>query len=162
MTVEMMGQTGQEAVDPYRAPAGLQYAVLAVDSYGLGVLLVEEILAEGEGKAKILNGGTVPMGAQPVLVAQYTAYGTASLEPMIQQWPAHVPRPWAVLLADVPGPPPVAARYRIRALSARFAGVVHLRYMPALREAVTAREAMKDKKTLAEAVRLRRAIGGTK
>ncbi|MFE5539497.1 hypothetical protein ACFQ78_27610 [Streptomyces sp. NPDC056519] len=73
-----------------------------------------------EDSARFLAPGeALPMGATPVVIADTTVSNSVCVEHLLRDtWSVHLPRPWLVLVADAPAPPPVAARYRIRAASA--------------------------------------------
>ncbi|MGW0188116.1 hypothetical protein ACWDV7_20425 [Streptomyces sp. NPDC003362] len=118
---------------------------------------------EGDGAAaRFLNANEpVPLGSQPVLVADTTVYGAVCVEHMLRAWHQELPRPWLVWVADVPGPPPAAARYRIKALGGRLAGVSRVPYLPSLRVMESAEEALKHKDISSAARRLRRELEGT-
>ncbi|WP_405438510.1 hypothetical protein OG373_13860 [Streptomyces avidinii] len=102
----------------------------------------------------------VPYGAQPVLLAESTVYGMTCVEELLQRW-GPLPKPWLVLVSDAPAPPVPDARYLLRALGGRLAGVARVAYLPVLRGVRTADEALEHKDVLAAAGRLRRTMEGT-
>jgi hypothetical protein len=79
------------------------------------------------------NGGRLPAGAAPVLVARSTASGLGAAGEMLAVWHPEVVAPWLVVVADVPAPPPSAVHYRVRVLSSQVRGVVTVPYLWALR-----------------------------
>ncbi|WP_267595486.1 hypothetical protein [Carbonactinospora thermoautotrophica] len=73
-------------------------------------------------------------GWAPLVVARSTAYGVSAAARVIAAWPWwQAPRPWLVLVADAPVRPPLAVRYRLRALEPRTAGTAHVPYLHHLR-----------------------------
>ncbi|MEV5774238.1 hypothetical protein AB0L49_23760 [Streptomyces antimycoticus] len=120
--------------------------------------------AEGTGaEARLFRyGEPVPMGAQPVLLVESTVYGVVCVEEMLMRWNAHhqVPRPWLVLVADAPVGLAPAARYRLRALQGRLAGVAHVPYLPVLRTVAGPNAAMEYKAVRNAAVKLRQQLEG--
>ncbi|MFI8265537.1 hypothetical protein [Streptomyces sp. NPDC085665] len=108
------------------------------------------VLAHGEG---------VPYGAQPVLLAETTVYGATCVEEILMRW-GSVPKPWLVLISDAPARPVPDARYLVRALEGRLAGVVRVPYLPVLRAVKSPDEAMEYKDVTTAAVKLRRAMEG--
>lgn len=138
----------------------LKYALVALQDDGLIVGTVAHMLDPQGRSARILaRGEGVPLGAMPVLVADTSVYGAVCVELMMRQWDARVPKPWLVWTADAPMAPPPGARYRIRALSSRLAGVSRLPYLPVLRTVATPQEALHDTAVQAAAVKLRRSMG---
>ncbi|MFD4625913.1 hypothetical protein [Streptomyces sp. NPDC058475] len=116
---------------------------------------------EATGTARVLAvGEPVPYGALPVLVADTTVYGAVRVEEMLRSWHTGLPRPWLVWLADVPAAPPVAARYRIRALRNRLAGLAQVSYLPSLRTVERPEEALAHKDVTKAALKLRRQLEG--
>jgi hypothetical protein len=89
-----------------------------------------------------------------------SVYGAVCVEHMLRAWQMGLPRPWLVWMADVPAEPPVAARYRIKALQHRLAGVVKVPYLPSLRTVEAADEALTHKDVKSAAVKLRRQLEG--
>ncbi|MFF3208388.1 hypothetical protein [Streptomyces sp. NPDC002962] len=147
-------------------PAGgdavvLRHALIPVHGYGIAVATVVRMLdPEGKGAARMLvPQEQIPYGAQPVLVAESTVYGAVCVENMLRGW-GSLPRPWLVLVADAPIPPAPAARYRIRALGERLAGVARLPYLPVLRAVEGAEEALEYKDVRVAAQKLRRQMEG--
>jgi hypothetical protein len=132
-----------------------------VHGYGIAVATVVHMLdAEGRGAARVLAPQEqIPYGAQPVLVAESTVYGAVCVERMLHGW-GTLPRPWLVLVADAPVAAPPAARYRVRALKERLAGVSQLPYLPVLRAVEGAEEALQYKDVRAAGEKLRRQMEG--
>ncbi|MEU8526426.1 hypothetical protein AB0C77_12640 [Streptomyces sp. NPDC048629] len=151
-------------VTPGRLPdVALRYALIPVHGPGIAVATVARMLdLEGPGTgARILGAReAVPYGAVPVLVADTTAYGSVCVEHMLRAWDPGMPRPWLVLVADAPVRPAPAARYRYRALKERFAGVAQVDYLPSLRTAEGAEEALENKDVKTAAAKLRRQMEG--
>jgi len=76
----------------------------------------------------------LPYGALPVLLAETTVYGATCVEQILGNWTTQLLlRPWLVLVSDAPARPVPEARYRIRALGSRLAGVARVPYLPVLR-----------------------------
>ena len=71
-----------------------------------------------------------------------------------------MPKPWLVWVADAPTCPVQDARFMIRALEGRLAGVARLPYLPVLRAVTGTDEALKHKDVQAAAATLRRTIEG--
>ncbi|MGW6876044.1 hypothetical protein ACWGVR_10490 [Streptomyces xanthophaeus] len=115
-----------------------------------------------EERARILAPAeAVPYGAQPVLLAESTVYGMTCVEQLLQQW-GPLPRPWLVLVSDAPARPVPDARYLMRALGSRLAGVTQVPYLPVLRAVKSPDEALEHKDVLAAADKLRRTMEGTR
>ncbi|MDG9728439.1 MULTISPECIES: hypothetical protein [unclassified Streptomyces] len=115
----------------------------------------------GEGTARLLHPNeSIPYGALPVLLAETTVYGASCVEHMLRNWTTGLPRPWLVLVSDAPARPVPAARYRIRALESRLAGVARVPYLPVLRTVEGADEALEHKDVRAAAEKLRRQMEG--
>lgn len=143
--------------------AGLRYGLMLAAGWTIGMGIVQHMLADGdEETARFLKSGEpLPMGVAPVIVADTTVYGSVCVEHMLRTgWSVHLPRPWVVLVSDVPAPPPAAVTYRIRALGARIAGTATVPYLPVLRTVETSAEAMEHKDVLAAGRKLRRHIEG--
>ncbi|WP_152626624.1 hypothetical protein [Streptacidiphilus carbonis] len=157
--------TTNQAVAPiYQPLAALKYALTPVHGHDIAVATVALMLdgVDGAGgRARVLHPGEpVPFGAQPVLVAPSTVYATVLIENLLRQWPAHVPKPWLVLVADVPAAPAPAARYRLRALSARLAGIALVPYLPVLRTVEGPGDAIQDADVIRAAAKLCRRLEG--
>ncbi|MFI0205922.1 MULTISPECIES: hypothetical protein [Streptomyces] len=156
------------ASTPAHVPTvALRYALIPVHGYGIAVATVARMLdgdgdGDGDGaQARVLAPAEpVPYGAQPVLLAESTVYGMTCVEELLQRW-GPLPKPWLVLVSDAPAPPVPDARYLLRALGGRLAGVARVPYLPALRGVRTADEALEHKDVLAAAGRLRRTMEGT-
>ncbi|MGW6877427.1 hypothetical protein [Streptomyces xanthophaeus] len=146
-----------------RLPEGeLRYALVGAHGCSLAMAVVPYLLANGNPDAArfLAVGEPLPMGVQPVVVADTTVYGAASVERLMRYWAPNLPRPWVVLTSEAPIPSPPAARYRIRALTARFAGTATLPYLPVLRTVEDPAQALDHEAVQAAAARLRRHLEG--
>lgn len=155
--------TQDSAVEEFGlAGTGPRYALVPVHGYDIVAATVLFMIDDGQGGTAVASGMgyEIPFGAQPVLVAPSTVYAMAGVAHALRTWPAQTPRPWLVLVADVPAAPAPAARFRIRSLRGRLAGVVHVPYLPVLRAAEGPEEAMKDKSVRRAAENLRRELRG--
>ncbi|WP_330335803.1 hypothetical protein OHS33_39410 (plasmid) [Streptomyces sp. NBC_00536] len=115
--------------------------------------------AAGE-RARVLGPAeAIPYGAQPVLLAETTVYGIKRVEDLLQRW-GSLPKPWLVLISDAPARPVPDARYLVRALEGRLAGVARVPYLPVLRAVRDPDEALEYKDVQAAAHGLRRKIEG--
>ncbi|MFF9070532.1 hypothetical protein ACF09E_34820 [Streptomyces sp. NPDC014891] len=157
--------TYQVPAAPASHTAGaLRYALIPVHGIGIAVATVARMLdgdADGE-RARVLSPGeTIPYGAQPVLVAETTLYGATCVEQVLARW-GSLPRPWLVWIADAPARPVADARYLVRALEGRLAGVARVPYLPVLRAVKGPDEALEHKDVLSAAEKLRRTIGGSR
>jgi hypothetical protein len=94
-----------------------------------------------------------------VLVTDTTLYGVQRLEETLMRW-GPLPRPWLVWVADAPTRPVQDARFTVRALQGRLAGVARLPYLPVLRAVKGPEEALQYKDVQTAAARLRREIEG--
>ena len=101
-------------------------------------------------------GEALPGGACPVLVARSSARGLAAAAEVLTGWHPAVARPWLVLVADAPAPPPPVARYRASALVGQVRGVVAVRWLWPLRGADHPDEVAGVRVVARAAVRLRR------
>ncbi|MGZ3103482.1 hypothetical protein [Streptomyces sp. H72] len=144
------------------APVGLRHALIPVHGYGIAGAVVSRMLdPQGEGTARLLHPNeSIPYGALPVLLAETTVYGASCVEQMLRNWTSGLPRPWLVLVSDAPVRPVPAARYRVRALESRLAGVARVPYLPVLRTVEGADEALEHKDVRAAAEKLRRQMEG--
>lgn len=118
------------------APVGLRHALIPVHGYGIaGVTVARMLDSEGGGTARLLHPNeALPYGALPVLLAETTVYGATCVEQILGNWTTQLLlRPWLVLVSDAPARPVPEARYRIRALGSRLAGVARVPYLPVLR-----------------------------
>ncbi|MFD4865270.1 hypothetical protein [Streptomyces sp. NPDC058412] len=115
--------------------------------------------AGGERARVLAPSESIPYGAQPLLLAESTVYGLTCVEQLLQRW-GPLPKPWLVLVSDAPARPVSDARYLLRALGGRLAGVATVPYLPVLRAVKGPDEAMEHKDVLAAAARLRRTIEG--
>ncbi|MFE1075121.1 hypothetical protein ACFW5W_28380 [Streptomyces sp. NPDC058783] len=114
----------------------------------------------GGTQARVLAPGEVlPYGTVPVLVTDTTVYGVTRLEETLLRW-GPLPKPWLVWVAESPARPVQDARFTVRALEGRLAGVARLPYLPVLRAVKGADEALKYKDVQTAAARLRRTIEG--
>ncbi|MFC5643084.1 hypothetical protein [Kitasatospora cinereorecta] len=135
---------------------------MPVDGNGIAVATVAAMLDNDAGgeRARVLAPGEVlPYGAAPVLVTDTTLYGTSRLEATLRRW-GPLPRPWLVLVADAPARPVQDARFLVRALEGRLAGVARLPYLPVLRAVKGPDEALEYKDVQTAAEKLRRTIEG--
>lgn len=151
------------AASAARHTDALRYAIIPVHGFDITVATVTRMLDEdGTGRrARALHSGEpVPYGAQPVLIGATTVYATVSVEHMLRGWHTGVPRPWLVLVADVPAAPAPAARFRLRALQGRLAGIAQVPYLPVLRAVEGPEEAMKHQDVMNAAGKLRRQLEG--
>ncbi|MDA5279881.1 hypothetical protein [Streptomyces sp. Isolate_45] len=145
-----------------REAAPLRYALIPVQGYGIAEATVTMMLDEDSGgaQARVLGPTEMlPYGAQPVLVADTTVYGATRVEELLRRWGA-LPKPWLVLVSDAPVRPVADARYLVRALEGRLAGVVRVAYLPVLRAVKGPEEALELKDVQAAAAKLRRAMEG--
>lgn len=111
--------------------------------------------------ARVLQPGEpIPYGTRPVLIAETTVYGAVCVEHALRAWNSAVPRPWLVLVSDAPAAPVADARYRIRALRGRLAGVARVPYLPVLRAVEGADAALEHKDVKTAAAKLRRQMEG--
>ncbi|WNI20416.1 hypothetical protein [Streptomyces sp. ITFR-16] len=115
--------------------------------------------AEGRRARILAPHEPIPYGSQPVLVAETTVYGAKRVEELLLQWEPR-PRPWLLLISDAPVRPAAGARYLIRAMEGRLAGVATLPYLPVLRAVAGPEEALEFKDVRAAAQKLRRTLGG--
>lgn len=141
------------------------YGVMPVHGYDIASAVVLRMLngedSRGTRACGLGPGEPVPYGVQPVLVTPSTVYGVAAVEAIVQGWPTGVvPRPWLVVVADVPARPAPAARYRLRALGGRLVGTAFLPYLPVLRSVERAEDALADAVVARAATRLRAQLEG--
>ncbi|WP_143202293.1 hypothetical protein [Streptomyces sp. CB01249] len=152
-----------ETANPVNEEAvGFSYGLIPVHGYGIAEATVTWLLDDGSGgtRARVLRPGeSLPMGAQPVLLADTTVYGATGVENMLLRW-GPLPRPWLVLVADAPVRPVADARYLVRALENRLAGVATMPYLPVLRTVKGPAEAAEFKDVQAAGRKLRRAMEG--
>lgn len=140
----------------------LRYALMPVDGNGIAVATVAAMLDNGAGgaTARVLAPGEVlPYGTVPVLVTDTTVYGVTRLEETLLRW-GPLPKPWLVWVADAPTRPVQDARFTVRALQGRLAGVAQVPYLPVLRAVKGPDEALEYKDVQTAAARLRRTIEG--
>ncbi|QDN84389.1 hypothetical protein [Streptomyces sp. RLB3-6] len=145
------------------APVALRYALMPVDNgFGIAVATVTAMLDDGAGgmRARVLAyGEQIPYGAAPVLVCDTTLYGVRLVEQILLRW-GSLPRPWLVWMADAPSRPVQDARFVVRALEGRLAGVARLPYLPVLRAVKGPAEALEYKDVRSAAETLRRTMEG--
>ncbi|MGW6651248.1 hypothetical protein ACWGA4_15695 [Streptomyces rubiginosohelvolus] len=109
-------------------------------------------------RARILAPGEpIPYAVAPVLVADTTLHAAVRAQETLLRW-GERPRPWLVLVADAPARPVQDARYLIRGLGNRLAGVARVPYLPVLRAVKGAEEALEYKDVRAAAEKLRAAM----
>ncbi|MDD9383167.1 hypothetical protein M8Z33_42275 [Streptomyces sp. ZAF1911] len=158
----MTTQIAPPAVDRPQE-AGLRYGLFMAAGWTMGMGVVRAMLADGEdAKARLLNSGEpLPMGVTPVIVAETTVYASFCVEHLLRNgWSVHLPRPWLVLVSDVPAPPPAAVSYRVRALGSRLVGTATVPYLPVLRTVENSAQAMEHRDVQAAGRKLRRQIEG--
>ncbi|MGW1642520.1 hypothetical protein [Streptomyces lavendulae] len=152
-----------ESLLPVSGPsAALRYALVPVDGSGIAVATVTAMLDDGGGgtRARVLAPGELlPYGAHPVLLAETTVHSAHCVEALLQRW-GQLPKPWLVWVADAPVRPVADARYLIRALEGRLAGVARVPYLPVLRAVKGPEEAMEHKDVQAAGEKLRRTMEG--
>ncbi|MGW5042174.1 hypothetical protein ACWEQK_28855 [Streptomyces parvulus] len=144
------------------APVVLRYALMPVDGNGIAVATVAAMLDDGAGgaRARVLPPGqALPYGVAPVLVTDTTLHGVTRLEEALLRW-GPLPKPWLVWVADAPARPVQDARFTVRALEGRLAGVARLPYLPVLRAVKGPEEALEYKDVRTAAATLRRTIEG--
>lgn len=134
---------------PVRVPAAAPPAtgwLVAGSHGGAGASTVAALLDQAAGPGVALEAAgarraqLLERPRRLLLVARPTAYGTARAAAALAALPPSAAKPLLVLVADSPLPDPPAARYRIRALRARVAGVARLGYLPAARALDDARD----------------------
>jgi hypothetical protein len=145
------------------SPVVLRYALASVDGrLDITVATVAAMLDNGanNARARVLGPGEfIPYGALPVLVGDTTLYGVKRLEELLRVWGPR-PRPWLVWTADSPARPVQDARFTVRALEGRLAGVARLPYLPVLRAVKGPDEALEYRNVQAAGEKLRRTIEG--
>jgi hypothetical protein len=144
-------------------PVALRYALASVNNgHDIAVATVAAMLDNGAGgaRARVLGQGEIiPYGAVPVLVGDATLYGVKQLEGLLRVWGPR-PRPWLVWVADSPARPVQDARFLVRVLEGRLAGVARVPYLPVLRAVEGPDEALQYKSVRAAGEKLRRTIEG--
>lgn len=146
------------------APDALRYALIPVNGPGIAAATAVWMLDEGRDgtRARILAvGEPLPYGAQPVILAETTVYGASCVEGLLMHW-GPLPKPWLVWIADAPVRPVPDARYLIRGLTERLAGVVLVPYLPVLRTVRGPEDAFEYKDVRVAAEELRRAMEGNR
>lgn len=135
-------------------------AVAVVGAHGgAGAATVVGLLsAAGVDVTRVADPLDVPDAASPAVVVRSTATGMAAATQVLADWPAHKPRPWLVVVADVPAPPPPVVRYRVRELGAQARGHVSVPFLWPLRTATTPAEAADTKVVQKAAAKLRDAL----
>ncbi|WP_455355940.1 hypothetical protein [Streptomyces sp. SYSU K217416] len=112
----------------------------------------------GGARARVLAPGEyIPYAAAPVLVADTTLHGATRVEETLLRW-GPLPKPWLVWVADAPARPVQDARFLIRALEGRLAGVAKVPYLPVLRAVKGPDEALEYKDVQSAAEKLRRTM----
>ena len=110
------------------------YAVLNAHGGAGGTTVAGMLDADEQSDAReVWAGAEIPPNRSVVLVARTTAYGLKAAGGVLSRWHPDVPRPWLVLLRDVPVPIALPVRCRIRILSGHVLGVVHVPYLWPLR-----------------------------
>ncbi|MEU0287469.1 hypothetical protein [Streptomyces sp. NPDC006147] len=143
-------------------PTELRYALMPLDGNGIAVATVAAMLDNNAGgaQARVLGPGQVlPYGTVPVLVTDTTVYGVTRLKETLLRW-GPMPKPWLVWVADAPASPVQDARFTIRALEGRLAGVARLPYLPVLRAVAGPDEALEYTDVQTAAEKLRHTIEG--
>ncbi|MFE3601370.1 hypothetical protein [Streptomyces sp. NPDC059142] len=128
----------------------------------IAVATVAAMLDDESGGARarlLVPGEYLPYGVVPVLVADTTLYGARRLEETLLRW-GPLPRPWLVWVAEAPARPVQDARFLVRALEGRLAGVARVPYLPVLRAVKGPDEALEYKNVRSAAEKLRRTIEG--
>lgn len=140
----------------------LRYAMIPVDGNGIAVATVARMLdgdANGARARILAPGEPIPYAVAPVLVADTTLHAAVRVQETLLRW-GDRPRPWLVLVADAPARPVQDARFLIRGLGNRLAGVARVPYLPVLRAVKGAEEALEYKDVRAAAEKLRRTMEG--
>lgn len=143
----------------------VRYALIPIHGYDITAAVIGRMLDPDESGTSVLflnSGQPVPLGAQPIIIAPTTVFAMVCVERLARAWHTGVPRPWLVLVADVPAAPAPPARYRLRALQGRLAGVANVPYLPPLRTVEGPDEAMKYQDVQKAAAKLRRHLGGNR
>ncbi|MDH6545550.1 hypothetical protein [Streptomyces sp. SPB4] len=153
----------QPAIRLPGAEGVLRYALIPAHGYGIAVETVARMLEGDSGSdSRVLSSGEpIPYGAQPVLLAESTVYGVSCVERLLLHW-GPWPKPWLVLVSDAPARPVADARFVVRALTGRLAGVVTVPYLPVLRAVKGPDEALEYTDVQAAAQKLRRALEGNR
>ncbi|MEU9079971.1 hypothetical protein AB0D22_35515 [Kitasatospora sp. NPDC048538] len=130
---------------------------------GAGVTTVTRLLdpSRDGGAVELQPGSTLPHSYIPVVVARSTAYGLLKAGELLNRWHPGTPRPYLVLVRDAPLRPPLPARYRTRALSARTLGVATVPYLYRLRLVDTPEEALTHRPVARASSSLRSQLGAT-
>ncbi|THA65385.1 hypothetical protein E6R60_33265 [Streptomyces sp. A0642] len=142
------------------APVVLRWALMPVDGNGIAGATVARMLDGDAGGARariMMPGERVPYGVAPVLVSDTTLHGATRVEETLLRWGA-MPKPWLVWVADAPARPVQDARFLIRALEGRLAGVAKVPYLPVLRAVKGPDEALEYKDVQSAAEKLRRTM----
>ncbi|GGQ17895.1 MULTISPECIES: hypothetical protein [Streptomyces] len=73
----------------------LRYALFGAHGCSVAMAAVPYLLADGDpGAARFLAAGEpLPMGVQPVIVADTTVYGAVGVERLVRFWSPSLPRP---------------------------------------------------------------------
>ncbi|MFI0901906.1 hypothetical protein [Streptomyces sp. NPDC020983] len=157
--------TAQPVASTYNVgqPVALRYALASINGgYDIALATVTAMLDNGSGGARarvLAPGEPFPYGAAPVLVGETSLFSARRLEGLLQVWGPR-PRPWLVWVADAPIRPVQDARFLIRALEGRLAGVARVPYLPVLRAVEGPDEALEYRDVQAAGEKLRRTIEG--
>ncbi len=158
----MITQQMPSFLERHRSAPAPRYALIPAHGTGIAVATAAWLLDEGQGgaRARVLGEREpLPRGAQPVILTETTVYGASRVEDMLMKWGPR-PKPWLVWIADAPARPVPDARYLVRALQSRLAGVAVMPYLPVLRTVRGPEEAAAYKHVLAVGERLRRTMEG--
>lgn len=127
---------------------------------GAGARTVADLLRYAGAEVELMRmGERLPADAVPVLVARSTGSGLNAAAQLLAAWHPAVPRPWLVVVADVPAPPPLPVRYRMRALGGLVRGEVTVPYLWPLRGADSVDEVTDAKVVHTAAHQLAAALG---
>jgi hypothetical protein len=141
-------------------PVAFRWALVPLDCNGIALATVARMLDgdAGGARARVMKPGEhAPFGVAPVFVADTTLHGATRVEQMLLRW-GDRPKPWLVWVADAPTRPVQDARFLVRALEGRLAGVAKVPYLPVLRAVRGAEEALEYKDVQAAAEKLRRTM----
>ncbi|MGH3379465.1 MAG: hypothetical protein ACRDP6_32500 [Actinoallomurus sp.] len=152
-------------------PAGQHARGLPPPLFGLAFVLVNAhggagsttlcrlLDPEGTGRVVAYRQGTAaPAGHYPVLVVRTTATGMRSAAWMLQAWRPDVQRPALIVVGDVPFRPPLAVRYRLRAISGQVTGVIEVPYLSVLRGVTDPLRVAEQRSVAAAVAHLRREL----
>ncbi|MFD0409955.1 hypothetical protein [Kitasatospora sp. NPDC127116] len=117
--------------------------------------------ADDGSAVELQAGSTLPPNYTPVVVTRSTAYGLKRTGELLNRWHPGTPRPYLVVVRDAPLRPPLPARYRTRALSARTLGVATVPYLYRLRLVDTPEEGLSHRPVARASSSLRSQLGIT-